>query len=486
LSTKSITASDFDDIWGAGIAVYLVVMILSGGISNVGPPVIYLHLVLASIVACVAIARLFRMGIPTRLAIVGMWIIILTYGLILWELVPLPPSLWTILPGRDLVLRNLILLGRNPDWMPLTLTPEATRQCALDLLPGAAGFLAALTFPTRKSAYIIIAVLFCLLPSLIFAFLQYAHGNDGSYYVYENNFGVGTGLFNNRNFFAAQVYTALPFIGIAVPRTARRFQIPVVVAIMFGITIAAISLAGLAVSGSRTGIGLAMVSLVFAVILARDGFPRSRMPLSLLGTSAVVGGLLVLGQASMMGIMRFGEPGLGVGIRSEIWSTSWIALHQHFIFGSGLGSFSSVYQLVETPAVLKTAYINHVHNDWFELAIETGLLGISLMLVFVLWYLYAVYCAWRYGNGKWTAEIQRVATIVLLLLMVHSADDFALRTPALLTLFGICCGLACIRPITRSYESATQLHRRGWHDNRPKAERTGHFGHLPNSVDVLQ
>ena len=438
------------DRWALCIALFVAIMMCTGGISSVEPPMIYVHLVLALALIAAALVRLFQQGFSNRLAQAASWIAVAIYLLVLLQLVPLPPSLWTHLPGRELVLRNLGLLDEKAPWMPLTLSPEATRQCALALMPPIAVFFATLTLSARNCMPIVIAILLCTLPSVSLALLQHLRGADGSYYIYESSYGIGTGVFNNRNFFAAQIYTALPFLGFALATMTRRFHLPLLLVGFLGLTFLIFLLSGLAVSESRTGIALSMLALGFAAIVARGGFVASRSGLWMLGASAMIVGLMIVAQASMMGIMRFAEPELAMDIRSEIWSTSIALLKEHFMLGSGLGSFPSLYQMVESPAVLQDTYVNHVHNDWFELAIETGAPGIVLELAFLAWYATSFWRIWRFGSSGGAANIQRTASLVLPLLMLHSLDDFAMRTPALITLLGLCCGLMCLSPVARS------------------------------------
>jgi hypothetical protein len=63
----------------------------------------------------------------------------------LLQLIPLPPAVWTGLPGRDQIVLALELAGLQPGWVPLSVAPDQTWGSALALTPPAALFLAALT-----------------------------------------------------------------------------------------------------------------------------------------------------------------------------------------------------------------------------------------------------------------------------------------------------------------------------------------------------
>lgn len=60
------------------------------------------------------------------------------------QLVPLPPWLWTMLPGREEMTRVFGLLGHGLPWMPISVSPSSTWLSFLSLLPPMAIFLAAI------------------------------------------------------------------------------------------------------------------------------------------------------------------------------------------------------------------------------------------------------------------------------------------------------------------------------------------------------
>ena len=57
------------------------------------------------------------------------------------QLVPLPPWIWTNLPGREQMVTVFNLIGDQIPWMPISVSPYATWLSFLSLLPPMAIFL---------------------------------------------------------------------------------------------------------------------------------------------------------------------------------------------------------------------------------------------------------------------------------------------------------------------------------------------------------
>jgi O-antigen ligase len=107
-------------------------------------------------------------------------------------------------------------------------------------------------------------------------------------------------------------------------------------------------------------------------------------------------------------------------------------------FGSGLGSFQSVYPLYERPDQVTITFVVHAHNDYAELILELGVAGIILILLFLAWWCGAVWRVWRTAEAS---PFARAAAIASAAVLIHSLVDFPLRTEAIATLFGMCLAL---------------------------------------------
>ena len=150
-------------------------------------------------------------------------------------------------------------------------------------------------------------------------------------------------------------------------------------------------------------------------------------------------GVLIVGQSSVLGLLRIANTDAAADHRSSFATTTWNAALQYFPTGSGFGSFVPIYQTREMPETLVPEYVNHAHNDWLELLLEGGLPAVVLLGLFLVWLGIGGLRAWR-GN----LFAQRTGFVVVALLIAHSVVDYPLRTPALMVFFAIFCGLIAL------------------------------------------
>jgi len=230
----------------------------------------------------------------------------------------------------------------------------------------------------------------------------------------------------------------LPFVAAFVATGAGRSVQRRAALLATGAAIALVLVVGVALNGSLAGYGLAPAVLAASafILLPR----RSRLRLWLLALAAI---LLAAGVAALevtpIGSGRVGEHARSaVQSRAEILSTTSRAATDFMPFGSGLGSFRSVYRLYEGPEQVAPTYVVHAHNDYAELALELGLAGIALMLLFLAWWAAAVRRSLSSPEERPFASAAAIASGAIL---VHSFVDFPLRTAAVGACFAMCLAL---------------------------------------------
>src|SRR5205085_7333368 len=83
----------------------------------------------------------------TAIAAVGLVILLI-------NLIPLPPALWTALPGRTFVADGYQILGDRLPWLPMTITPADSLTTILRLTPAVAVLLAILRLDAYRPVWL--------------------------------------------------------------------------------------------------------------------------------------------------------------------------------------------------------------------------------------------------------------------------------------------------------------------------------------------
>lgn len=372
------------------------------------------------------------------------------------QLIPLPPGLWTMLPEREQIVKVFDVLGRQPPWMPISVSPSSTWLSFLSLLPPMAIFVAAIQLTYRERRGLILLIVAFAIISVFLGLAQLAQGPGSSlrFYTYTNR-DDAVGFFANRDHFAALVYVAFVFASVwAVDvsfkfnswtdlKSAHHFTIVAATAVLMTLFIL---LVGEAVARSRAGVGLTMVGLLAICALAFTERRRRSEGSSNKILFGIIGLALILSlQLALYRILeRFtGDP---LSDARAVFARNTIHAAWTFMpFGSGLGSFVPVYEMFEKPVdTLLDVYVNHAHNDYLELWLETGVAGIIVIGLFAYWLGSNGLKVWRGYSPSTNAfdrMLARAGTIVIALLLIHALVDFALQTEAIMAVFAVSCAL---------------------------------------------
>jgi O-antigen ligase len=97
-------------------------------------------------------------------------------------------------------------------------------------------------------------------------------------------------------------------------------------------------------------------------------------------------------------------------------------------FGSGLGSFEVVFPMAASD-VYEGFYVPYLHNDWLQLAVETGWLGSALFLAAVVTLFVRIFHRWWQVEDRWGFGFGLAAMSAMLGSGVHAFVDFGLRIP---------------------------------------------------------
>jgi O-antigen ligase len=367
---------------------------------------------------------------------------VLAIALVAVQTVPLPASVWTHLGGRRVIAHGYDVLGVGAHAAPLSLAPYRSLDSLLGLIPSLAMFIAIMSRGAYRPSWLAAALLLGAMAGVILGALQMSEtGNiaDSHWYLYEQtNYGFATGFFANANHMADLLACTLPFLA-ALLLSARGGNRQRNTAIIVAVAAAALLIViGIALNHSLAVYGLTPPVLAASALILVPKRSVWRRWWTLATAVLVVASVAALATTSV----RTGQLGSDLQSsaqsREEMLSTTGRALHDFLRWGSGLGSFVNVYHLYENPAQVNDSYVIHAHNDYAELALETGIPGVLLMLAFLIWWAGAVWSSWRDPDASAYARAASIASGAILL---HSLVDFPLRTAAISAVFATCMAL---------------------------------------------
>jgi O-antigen ligase len=440
------------------VPVYLFACLVLGGASAAG----FLANLLLQIAALPLIGwslwQLLQSKPATQIrAPLGLLALLVIVALL--QLVPLPPSIWTLLPGRGSVAEGYRLLGLPLPWLSLSLSPEGTVASLLWLLPAFAVLLGMLTLGLFRARWIGGVIVGVTLASVALGALQVIGGSGGVYFYRTTNYGQAVGFFANSNHNATLLLVCIPFLAAlqatllqkgASPRSASAIRL-----LVGGIY--AVIIVGLLINSSLAGIGLGVpVALSTWLIFGRQR-PTFRRGLTVATVTASAAAILLIA-IGPFGNNLFGEQRNNVELsRKTSFALTLRAAREYFPIGSGLGSFQPVYHTQEPLTSVTTTFMNHAHSDWLELLLETSIAGIAVAGFFFAWWFMRLRAIWRSEKRDPFAQAAVIATAAMLL---HSLVDYPLRTAALSAVFAACIGLMSgVRPyVQRSQKSSGARH----------------------------
>ncbi len=384
-----------------------------------------------------------------KLARNGVFIALTAIALSTLQLLPLPPAIWQSLPGREFIILALSAFGMEDRAMPISLSTHGTAVSLLAMVSAFGFFCMGLGFP-KKARHILAAVIVAAaLMNILFGLcVKSAPPAADTFLAQFYDGGNVSGLFFNRNCMAALLYVSIPMLTSFLLFLVAKSKVSGFSAVIFGLIYLLLILLGLGATASRTGILLSMLALLLSPILVRGTLSRktghsTTRPLLVV----TIIGLIVLGLVGQAGLSRFARFDPVNEQRLTIYSLTLRAIGHYFPVGSGLGTFVPVYQQIEQPSDMAgSAYINHAHNDWLELALEGGLPLIVLMTAGVIWLLAAQYRVWTTVGDLAENFVPKAAAMAVILLLLHSLVDFPLRTYADAAVFALCLGLMAARP----------------------------------------
>jgi O-antigen ligase len=438
---QSAAASDLLSLAAIGL---MLACLLLGGATRQNALLVAILELMALPIAMVAGWRLATAhGLRTLAA--PLVILLAIVLLPLAQLIPLPFETWAQLPGRADLAAGLRQAGAAPAWLPMSVTPDLTLRSAFALIPPIAVFLAGVQMSGGARRRVVEMVLLVVLVSIVLGLLQVATGRESVLRPYPTtNATSAVGFFANRNHQAALMLASIP---LAAAWAVERGDKPIR---WLAVGLAVLAVAGIGVARSRAGILLIAPALLGAMLVILRGAARKpeRRRLGFAFGAVALAGVALTGALWGGDIAQRFEDRAENEMRLNVLPAVLELAETYAPYGSGIGSFDPAYRVIEPVEAVGTHFLNHAHNDYAEVWVEAGVAGAVVVIGFLVWAAIAGFRIWSAPARG--GAINRAATVVILLLVIHSLVDYPLRTLALAGLFAFACALiAAPTPLAR-------------------------------------
>ena len=381
---------------------------------------------------------------------------------LLVQLIPLPPGLWQILPGRAVFTEFVPIDGFDREWRPISLSPGGTSNALASLVVPAAVMVLGANLATDHHWRIMSAVLFYIAFAAFLGLIQFAGVSIQNPLINDIPTAV-SGNFANRNHFALMLAIGCLLAPLwAFGSDGKRWKVGV--ALAFEVMLVLLILA----TGSRTGIVLGVLALCFATNLVWQ--PARRVFAKVSGRAFYVGAgiaaVLLVGaiwlsvkQGRAVSLQRATSIEGDTELRGLVWPIVIELIAGYFPLGSGFGTFDPVFRISEPDALLRPTYMNQAHNDWLQIVMEGGLLGLLLLAGATAWVVSRGIATWRNYSGQ-AALLARGGFFTIILVMVASITDYPARTPVVMAVLALS-GLWLANPSVRTDRSGLPPERDG-------------------------
>lgn len=338
------------------------------------------------------------------------------YGIILFcgivfagaiQLLPLPLELFFAFRNEAFIpfIRGLVL---PVDTTTISLAASRSVQSIIFVLVPVYFFIALNKLPPKELSELIPFYIIGLICNLVAAGIQYSFAS-GYQLNYLLGYQVMVGMFANVNHFATILFSSIPivlYLMIFMNRRALAVLILLLIIVMLFAT------------GSRAGIliGLA-ITAVSIIMLVWPG------PISSFIVLLLIVGLIAYGFG--ISTVQDYDPEYG---RRYFAIITWAAIKENWFLGIGYGAFDMIFSHYEVRDAINASYVNHAHNDFLEVTLEGGIIGLSLIFLYIGMFSRQSYLV--IGN-----PLQKLAMLSIIVILIHSIVDYPLRTMAVAMVF---------------------------------------------------
>jgi putative inorganic carbon (hco3(-)) transporter len=374
------------------------------------------------------------------------------------QFIPLPVS-WVIRLSPARALDPNIAAAHSAT---LSINAHDTTVMLMKFLAYLAAFvLAAYFFDSGKRKSTLLAALMALaIFEAAYGAVQYLTGWQKIFtYTKQYYTTEATGTYINHNHFAGLLELALPFVVASVfyhfqpwsegrVTDARNRRVPGThgsegLRSFFYLFLAVIVVVGAICSKSRGGIVGTALSVVLVAVLAQLKIGRR------VWLAGLVLFLVSVGAYGMwIGLGPLAERFQAIGqkgyleeydLRVPIWRDDLWLIHDYPLAGTGLGTFGLSFRHYQTTGV--NLFFDHTHNDYLEVASDSGLVGAALLFVPILVLLARLIGSFLSDSRRYRRSVTLGCIGSVAALLVHSTTDFNLQIPANALIFAVVLGI---------------------------------------------
>ncbi len=377
-------------------------------------------------------------------------------ALFVLQLLPLPG---VISASFRLSAESAAIAGAAPS-NAATAARHMTLQSLASLLPPLTVFVAVVNTTIRDRASMTIVIIVAALAMSALGLMQLAEGPASSLRFYDiTNETEAVGMFANRNHFSAFLNVSFILVGVWVFVLAARDSgtgsghgrdnskpLRIAALIVCALTLVTAQLL------ARSRAGIIFMTLIFIVFLSVLWRLDRRNSAPSLGKAII--GVVVFGVVFALdtGWFRFAERWSVNTLQDArvIYGKNTLTAAQAFLpFGSGIGTFPTVYGTFAPGRDEFQSYANRAHNDFLELFLETGFVGVAVLVVAIGWSAFMFLASWRSrdrNTSSATPDIMNsllpvAGLFILLVLIGQSLLDYPLRTAANMAMFAMSAAL---------------------------------------------
>lgn len=364
-------------------------------------------------------------------------LIVLSLAVPLLQIIPLPESVWSALPGRTLVAGTLDLVSQGDGWATYSVNPRRTLLALTALVTPLAVILAGWTLPRDRLIDLGWLVVGCGLITVMIGTVQLTMPNESATpYGARYPGSILLGTFANRNSTGLFLTFAL---GLAALLPAPR---PHPALLPARLAVSALLLLAVVLTQSRTAIVLALLPVALGLIRALGATLQTRKK----GRTAGRGLIIALGALALVGVgagaLIVTAPGRVADAlerfeakddaRRLVWEDAVYSAGRYWPAGAGMGTYDEISDVDESLENVTLRRPGRVHNDYIELAIEAGAPGLALT---VFWAVLVVWLTWR-SRGSSMRWVAWAGSAFILAIALQSITDYPLRNQTILALAG--------------------------------------------------